>query len=533
MTVFAPLQPRQTKIASLEKRSPSAFQASRGLELPKTASTSEAEVVSNQQPAARFSLAHIPIDRLNQPDRVSHNAIKERQRSATGLPDKLKVGIEKLSGIAMDDVRVHYHSPKPAQVQALAYTQGTEIHVGPGQEQHLAHEAWHVVQQKQGRVRPTLQMKEAMINDDERLEREADVMGTITNGVQQKVEQDAGLVESKSLGEGAIDSPLQFFRKQVIQLSNGKNKRNNKKTQKRTPTKRGTSLNPKSKMTKEEEWQPDEEDISYYVMAKEEEEELATYEEKYASPQIFWRGDDRGPDEVFETGFTTANERGKKVKKGANRMIWRSGGSTDDILPASAVCLAKDIRGSAFFPLTGASQFYLYAVAKTQVVNTFKAQRHAEQNETGKSDFKDPNRYQYDPSYNNDENASAVWQFQEYAAHRVNASEILACFKVERRTLVPSDQLSNVAIAGIQFRLEFQRWGPAFDIKDKKEKQKIRDLANKAKSIAEKYEQYYPEKNEFLSYMGLVELNNLQDRPNTMDEAKEKVSQVQPIVFQE
>ena len=75
----------------------------------------------------------------------------------TGLPDRLKAGVESLSGLAMDDVRVHYNSAKPAEVQALAYTQGTDIHVGPGQEQHLPHEAWHVAQQKQGRVSPMRQ----------------------------------------------------------------------------------------------------------------------------------------------------------------------------------------------------------------------------------------------------------------------------------------------------------------------------------------------------------------------------------------
>ncbi|WP_375448795.1 DUF4157 domain-containing protein [uncultured Nostoc sp.] len=95
-----------------------------------------------------------------------------------GLPHDLKLGIENLSGLAMDDVRVHYNSPKPAQLQALAYTQGTNIHLGTGQEQHLAHEAWHVVQQKQGRVQPTLQAQGMPINDDRALEKEADVMGT-------------------------------------------------------------------------------------------------------------------------------------------------------------------------------------------------------------------------------------------------------------------------------------------------------------------------------------------------------------------
>jgi hypothetical protein len=74
----------------------------------------------------------------------------------TGLPDQLKSGIESLSGLSMDHVRVHYNSAQPAQLNALAYAQGSDIHLAPGQERHLPHEAWHVVQQAQGRVRPTL-----------------------------------------------------------------------------------------------------------------------------------------------------------------------------------------------------------------------------------------------------------------------------------------------------------------------------------------------------------------------------------------
>lgn len=100
------------------------------------------------------------------------------QSNPTGLPDRLKSGIENLSGLSMNDVRVHYNSSKPAQLQALAYTQGTNIHVGPGQEQHLPHEAWHVVQQAQGRVQPTMQMKSGIpVNNDKGLEDEATAMG--------------------------------------------------------------------------------------------------------------------------------------------------------------------------------------------------------------------------------------------------------------------------------------------------------------------------------------------------------------------
>ncbi len=95
----------------------------------------------------------------------------------TGLPDNLKTGIEHLSGYAMDDVKVHFNSSKPTQLNAHAFAQGTDIHLAAGQEKHLPHEAWHVVQQKQGRVQPTMQLKGTVnINDDVRLEKEADVM---------------------------------------------------------------------------------------------------------------------------------------------------------------------------------------------------------------------------------------------------------------------------------------------------------------------------------------------------------------------
>jgi hypothetical protein len=95
----------------------------------------------------------------------------------TGMPDNLKQGIESLSGMDISDVRVHYNSPKPAQLSAHAFAQGNDIHLGSGQEKHLPHEAWHTVQQRQGRVQPTAQMAGEKINDDAGLEQEADIMG--------------------------------------------------------------------------------------------------------------------------------------------------------------------------------------------------------------------------------------------------------------------------------------------------------------------------------------------------------------------
>lgn len=95
-----------------------------------------------------------------------------------GLPGRLKSGIEALSGIAMDQVRVRYNSPHPARLEAAAFARGREIHLAPGEEAHLPHEAWHIVQQAQGRVRPTLRMDGGTpVNDDQGLEAEADRMG--------------------------------------------------------------------------------------------------------------------------------------------------------------------------------------------------------------------------------------------------------------------------------------------------------------------------------------------------------------------
>jgi hypothetical protein len=133
-------------------------------------------------PAAQLAEVHRTLRRGPAFQRVAEGAagaqVPDRDPNRTGLPDRLKAGAEALSGISLDDVRVHRDSPKPAQLNALAYAQGSDIHLAPGQDAHLPHEAWHVVQQRQGRVKPTIQLKEGVaINDDAGLEREADVMG--------------------------------------------------------------------------------------------------------------------------------------------------------------------------------------------------------------------------------------------------------------------------------------------------------------------------------------------------------------------
>ncbi len=119
-------------------------------------------------------------DRANRRPQVRETAqLQEKLNSpnATGMSDELKTGLESLSGMDLSGVQVHYNSPEPAQLQAHAFTQGQDIHVAPGQERHVPHEGWHVVQQMQGRVQPTTQLAGTDINDSPALETEADVMG--------------------------------------------------------------------------------------------------------------------------------------------------------------------------------------------------------------------------------------------------------------------------------------------------------------------------------------------------------------------
>lgn len=114
---------------------------------------------------------------------ISRDTPVQRQRDgkaeadSTSIPSPLRTGLEALSGRDLSMVRVHYNSSEPARVNALAYTQGQDIYIAPGQKRHLPHEGWHAAQQMQRRLKPTVQDGGVSINDDERLEREADVMG--------------------------------------------------------------------------------------------------------------------------------------------------------------------------------------------------------------------------------------------------------------------------------------------------------------------------------------------------------------------
>lgn len=176
---------------------------------PKTGAPSPLQLAATASPQS-MSLTHLqmmadsgaPTQRLQQ--------MAPAQPNKTGLPDTLKSGIESLSGMSMDHVRVHRNSAKPAQLQAHAFAQGSDIHLGPGQERHLPHEAWHVVQQAQGRVKPTMQMKGIGVNDDAGLEKEADVMGMKAAQLHRSGASAAAVQYKRATPSTAPTSPLQM-----------------------------------------------------------------------------------------------------------------------------------------------------------------------------------------------------------------------------------------------------------------------------------------------------------------------------------
>ena len=83
------------------------------------------------------------------------------------------------------NVKIHENSAKANELSAHAYTQGNDIYFSAGQynpntkegQELLAHELTHVIQQRKGIVKPTTQHDDYQVNDDPRLETEANVRG--------------------------------------------------------------------------------------------------------------------------------------------------------------------------------------------------------------------------------------------------------------------------------------------------------------------------------------------------------------------
>jgi hypothetical protein len=102
------------------------------------------------------------------------------------MPGGVRAKMEDALGADFSDVRVQPGSVHALQLQAAAFTQGSEIHVAPGYwapetsqgQRLLGHELGHVLQQRAGRVAMTARLGGTGLNDDPALEREAHAYGT-------------------------------------------------------------------------------------------------------------------------------------------------------------------------------------------------------------------------------------------------------------------------------------------------------------------------------------------------------------------
>lgn len=111
---------------------------------------------------------------------LQREAVPIPQSGGAPLSDTTRERFESNLGEDLSSVRVH-HGSHVGELGARAFTQGENIHFGPGEfnERTLAHEVGHVVQQRQGRVAATSEVGGHALNDQPTLEREADSLGDL------------------------------------------------------------------------------------------------------------------------------------------------------------------------------------------------------------------------------------------------------------------------------------------------------------------------------------------------------------------
>jgi len=192
--------------------------------------------------------------------------------------------------------------------------------------------------------------------------------------------------------------------------------------------------------------------------------------------RIGWRGDDRDPDTMMKNGFSP--------RVSTTTPIWRPQEAFKDVDLDTTVCVARDIRGSAFFPLSKPVKYtWAYCVLIREGWNTYYLQKKlAEENNI------QPNTADYHKT---------VWMFHEKCVSRIEPKDIVIAIQLERRIFDGNDPLS-----GIQFRLNTTSGRTNFKTITQLEgaQRKVMD-----ETISQFSKGWYPSKpNEWLTYGGVV-----------------------------
>ncbi|MBO9698569.1 MAG: DUF4157 domain-containing protein [Sporocytophaga sp.] len=162
---------------------------------------------SEEEPVQRKG----PVPTMNQTEEVSQN--NYASSSPGKIPFLIQRKMESSFGADFSDVNIHKDSSQSKELNAYAHTQGNDIHFAPGMynpesqkgQELLGHELTHVVQQREGRVQPTVQKKGVNINDDKGLEKEADEMGEKAA----KGEE----VKTKDTGGESLNAPVDLIQR--------------------------------------------------------------------------------------------------------------------------------------------------------------------------------------------------------------------------------------------------------------------------------------------------------------------------------
>lgn len=125
----------------------------------------------------RASFFPLPLD---------FNSTPVQRKKNKDLPEKIQTKMENSFGQDFSNVNIQRSSQEAVDLNALAFTKGDSIHFAPGKfnpstkqgRNLIGHEFTHVVQQKNSGVNPTTVMRKGLnLNDDRRLEEEADNFG--------------------------------------------------------------------------------------------------------------------------------------------------------------------------------------------------------------------------------------------------------------------------------------------------------------------------------------------------------------------
>jgi ribosomal protein S18 acetylase RimI-like enzyme len=170
------------------------------------------------------SLVQIPVQTAPEPAPTL-----QRSPTAQGgrsIPAPVRQKMEQAFNTSFADVKVH-EGNHANSLGAIAYTQGSHIHFASGKynpdtssgQALLGHELAHVVQQRQGRVKPTGQVKGLPLNDNPALEQEADRLGLKAAQSQTAVQRKPKTIQKTSQYEIAAPKPSDDGYQEITALS--------------------------------------------------------------------------------------------------------------------------------------------------------------------------------------------------------------------------------------------------------------------------------------------------------------------------